>query len=224
MKKLILTCNVITFLLLIISGCRRPNNNDNFCTITGKFLQSCDNPVPVSGHSLMLAYTYNSNGKYAEIPCTTLEDGSFSFTYEKAAIMGELVIRGSRANGQGTLNYMYGIPIGKNLNIGEIYQKNNFFAIARLKPQRPTNSMDTLFYGFENGKFRSFVVGPFSENQEIDTTFVRNAQFYDFNNSSKYQKKSHSYYAWKLGENGRVNDIFALHQPCLKFNYFDIKI
>ncbi|MBU3663981.1 MAG: hypothetical protein FGM41_12405 [Bacteroidetes bacterium] len=228
MKKLILTCNVITFLLLIISGCRRPNNDDNFYTVTGKFIQSCDNPVPVAVHSLMLAFTYNSNGKYAEIPCTTLEDGSFSFTYEKEAIMGELAIRGSQINGQGTLNYMYGIPKERNIDFGNLYAGLNFSAIVMVKLSRISTPEDTIYHHqISSNKFSKINFGPFSDKQILDTVYYRAVQFYDINNFSKYINKSGGpLYAYKFSKYGGVlyTSNYSDFKICYKFNNYEIEI
>lgn len=84
MKNLImriLAIFILTSCALVLNGCRK-DNGDKF-TIKGKFLNSCDNPTPVSGHQLFLSFSYGINNRFEQIAATTQSDGSFEFAYDK---------------------------------------------------------------------------------------------------------------------------------------------
>jgi hypothetical protein len=229
MKNTVKTRSIFTIITIMIfaiflSNCRK-DNGEKF-TIRGKLLNSCDNPEPVSGHQLFLEFSYGINNKYEQIAATTNADGSFEFTYEKKNAMGEMTISGRQANGLGTLNYLFGIPIGRDLNIENLYIENNFFAIIRVNIKRITTSDDTIFYSLISGtnNFSKFLVGPFTDNQLFDTVMYHNAQFFDLAKEKYYQTKSHAYFPWKLNTTGKIKEIWAMHEPCKKYNFYDLVI
>jgi hypothetical protein len=229
MKKLINTTSIFTTLISIsfaifLNNCSK-DNEEKF-TIRGKLLNSCDKPEPVSGHQIFLGFSYGINNKYESIGAITNADGSFELTYEKKNAMGEMAISGRQGNGLGTRNYLFGIPIGRDLEVGNLYIENNFFAIIRVNTKRVTTSNDTIFYSLIAGTndFSKFLVGPFTDNQLFDTAIYHNAQFFDLDMEKNYQSKSHAYFPWKLNTTGKIKEIWALHEPCKKYNYYDLLI
>jgi hypothetical protein len=178
---------------------------------------------------VILAYNYGINSKYNEIKSTTGADGSFALTYKSDVTMGDLVIRGRRANGQGALNYLFGIPKNKTLDVGNIYQSDNFFALVKIEPKRATTSSDTIYYKrVKSFVYQQYIVGPFFNGQVIDTMSYRNTQFYDFQNKSAYHGDgSFPYvsYAYTIGKNGKEkhasNESFI---PCSSNNSYQLII
>jgi hypothetical protein len=227
-KVTILNIVIIVSSIMLLNSCQKDENEGKF-TIKGKLLNSCDKPEPVNGHQIFLEFSYGINNKYEQIAATTLADGSFELKYEKKNAMGEMTISGRQTNGSGTLNYLFGIPIGRDLDIGNLYLSNNFTAFVRINTKRNTSMSDTLYY--KRGKnfvFETSLIGPFNQNQIIDTLVFRNTQFYDIDNISAYRGDGSfpSFnYPYKIGLNSKES--FAsnnLFQPCSNQNFYNLII
>lgn len=227
MKLLIFTgCSLVASALLF-NGCKRGENDDTY-TIKGKLLYSCEKPDPVSGAELYLGYNYGINNKYEEIGTTTNSDGSFEITYKDRSNLGELVIGGKKLNGTGSLEYLFGIPRWKDLNIGNLYAADNYTVYVVIQPKRATTAKDTLFYNMSAEVFKDYIVGPFAENQVMDTLVYRYAQFFDIENKEKYRHDGAfplAAFIYKIGHNGKTqyasNESFL---PCSDNNYYRLLI
>jgi hypothetical protein len=231
MKNTVKTRSIFTIITIMIfalflSNCRK-DNGEKF-TIRGKLLNSCDNPEPVGGHQLFLEFSYGINNKYEQIAATTSADGSFEFTYEKKNAMREMTISGRQANGSGTLNYVFGIPIGRNLEVGNIYSESNFYRVITIKSIRVTSKEDTIYYGLNNrGIFTKLITGPFNQNQIIDTLNGRTPHFYDLTNYNAYSPLTNAIgYAYKLNSANTIQ--YVSENPviinCVKHTKLEIEI
>lgn len=215
---------LLIFTVILFVGCNPFNEDNKEYSIKGTLLQSCDNPTPVTGVKLILDYDCNCSSSKILQEVYTDSEGKFEFNYKTVA-GNDIVIRGTQANGGGTKNYLFGIPINKDLDIGNLYNNDNFFAIVKLEVSRPTSLNDTLFYDeYGAGNFRKSLLGPFNNGLILDTLRYRNAQFYDLDNKQYYKNISHAFYSWKIGKRGVYNSIWTLHKPCLKYNYYVLEI
>ena len=169
---------------------------------------------------------YNCDCNASKILTETFTDANGKFEFKYKSVAGnDIVISGSQPNGGGTKNYLFGIPINKDLDVGSLYSSNNFFSLVKILVSKQTSDKDTLYFDeYGAGNFRQFVVGPFTSGQVLDTITYRNAHFYDIANQRNYKHISHAFYSWKLGVKGKYNDIWSIHQPCLKYNEYLIEI
>jgi hypothetical protein len=212
-------------LFFSLCGCELINDNTEY-TIRGQLLQSCDNPTPVSGVKLILDYDCNCNSSKILQEIYTDADGKFEFKY-KSVNGNDIVIRGNQANGLGTINYLFGIPINKDLDVGNLYSSNNFFAVLKIVNKRQSTKNDTIFYDvYGSANFRRFIVGPFIENQILDTIMFRNTQFFDKVNDNRiYKNNGFASYNYKIGQKGREVYADGSHFiVCTKYNEYILEV
>lgn len=223
MKKITTIILFLVFYTITMSSCKQVNEKQEY-TIKGTLLQSCENSLPVGGIRLILDYDCDCNASKILAESFTDVNGKFEFKY--STVPGnDIIISGIQPNGGGTKNYLFGIPINKDLDIGNLYSNDNFFAIVKLNVLRSTNSFDTLFYDlFGSGNYRKTIIGPFTNGLALDTLVFRNTQFYDVNNERIYISNSSASYSYKVGANGNTNFAGGMFQTCLKYNYFTIEI
>ncbi|MDP3928060.1 MAG: hypothetical protein Q8R57_03470 [Bacteroidota bacterium] len=206
-------------LCFLIFSCK--NEDTETITIKGKLLKSCENPSPLVGHALVLTYSYNVNGKEDVIQSVTNSNGSFEFKYEKKVVMSNLALREDQTIGYGYFTYLNNIETKKNLDIGTLYNNDFLLVKIRINAQRVTSIEDTIYYDFKSNKFNKFIVGPFIENQLLDTIFGRTTMEYNKLNKHKFDIP----YSWKLGLSGKVQYVYSDSLfPCSKENYLDIKL
>jgi hypothetical protein len=113
---------ILIIYVVLFCGCERINNDKEY-TIKGQLLQSCDNPIPVSGVKLILDYDCDCNASKILTETFTDANGKFEFKY-KSVLGNDIIISGSQPNGGGTKNYLFGIPINKDLDIGNLFNPN----------------------------------------------------------------------------------------------------
>jgi hypothetical protein len=217
---------IILAFVLLFNGCV---GDDKF-TIKGKLLTSCERPEPASGYQLLLTFNYGVNSKFEQIATTTNTDGSFEFTYEKKFPHGEMFINGRQSNGLGTINYLNGIPVGRNLDIGNLYSGINSCALIKIKTIRQTSQKDTVFYNKVAGQniFKNYITGPFDDGQILDTLFYRNVQFYDLANYRSYSESSPSgaLFPFKLSNQTKIYYAKIVGSQfdiiCFKYNIYEV--
>lgn len=215
---------LLIFTVILFVGCNPFNEDNKEYSIKGTLLQSCDNPTPVTGVKLLLDYDCNCSSSKILQEVYTDSEGKFEFNYKTVA-GNDIVIRGTQANGGGTKNYLFGIPINKNLDIGNLYNNDNFFAIVKLEVSRPTSLNDTLFYDlFGAGNYRKTLIGPFTNGLILDTLNFRNTQFFDLNNINIYKNNSSATYSYRLGLKGKTIYAGGMFSACLKYNYYVLEI
>ena len=125
------------------------------------------------------------------------------------------------------------IPIKENVDVGDIYLKDNYFALLKLSVNRPTSELDTIFYDWWGYKtvgsksvkdYRRFKVGPFSDGQILDSIVFRNFMVYD---GLIFKLGNYNTHGYKIGGNGEdrhgtgeVNQFI----PCYKYNIYNLNI
>lgn len=219
-KKLIIP---FTFgLVFLFTAC--PKQQDTISeqyTITGTIVKSCNNPTPLSNFQLVLNYACGcTSAKVLQTVYTDI-NGNFSFSYSSVA-SNSLVIQGD--NGTVFIDYLAGIPINRNLNIGTIHSDSNFCSIIKINPQRQTSIMDTIYYRKYGNTYLKYMVGPYSSNQVLDSFFYFGFEFYDVNNTKIYNYMPGYEYDWKLGNSGNVNKCTLNPQPCNKLYEYIITL
>jgi hypothetical protein len=198
-------------------------------------LNSCNNPEPVAGHQLFLEYRQGFNSqKYESIGAVTDEDGIFEFVYEEKFTTNDLEIRGHKPTNAGSMSFVIGIPLGRDIHVGNTYLNTNCYSIVKINPKRPTTSNDTIYYRITSvaGRpvFSKYVAGPFAAGQIIDTITYRIPQFYDLQNYKRYtnQSPSGAYYPYRLSNSIKDNYAQLIGKPfdeiCFKYNEYEIMI
>lgn len=213
-KKLIIP---FTFgLVFLFTAC--PKQQDTISeqyTITGTIVKSCNNPTPLSNFQLVLNYACGcTSAKVLQTVYTDI-NGNFSFSYSSVA-SNSLVIQGD--NGTVFIDYLAGIPINRNLNIGTIHSDSNFFSLLKVNPQRQTTVNDTIYYQKYGNAFLRYAIGPFIAGQVIDSITYFNYEFYDLNNYRIYNYVPNINYSWKVGTTGKINSSSVTLNPCAKNN------
>lgn len=79
---------------------------------------------------------------------------------------------------------MIGIPLKENVDVGDIYLKDNHIATLQIASKRITDKQDTIYFAFSgyrgNQKFyKKNISGPFSNGQIIDSVKIRKPRVYD---------------------------------------------
>lgn len=214
---------ILIMYVVLFCGCERINKE---YTIKGQLLKSCDNLTPIENVKLILDYDCNCNASKILTETFTDANGKFEFKY-KSVLGNDIVIRGKQPNGLGTVNYLFGIPINKDLDIGTLYKDSSFFAILKIVQKRQSTYNDTIFYDvFRSANFRKFVVGPFVENQILDTIAFRTTQFFDkINDRRIYSNNGSPSYTYKIGKNGKESYADGSHfTTCTKYNEYILEL
>jgi len=186
-------------------------------TIKGKLLKSCDNSAPVVGQNLVLEKYDKDNGKTEIISsATTDENGAYSLSYSAVGKKSYVNLNVLPQSGLGS--YLENIPIDEDMDIN-IYARDNYFYIIKIKTDKPYTNQDTLFYmqsAIENG----YIVGPFTDNQVLDTIVKTNAQGWYYVENAK--PSLYINYAWKLGSEykdpAKDNVVSVYLTPCNKYD------
>lgn len=162
-------------------------------------MHSCDNPIPVVGHKLSI----RSSKSIVNPELSTDSEGRFALPYElDYRQLDHIVLRDEN------VDYLIGIPKKENIDVGDIYLKDNYFAFLQLSVNRPTSESDTVFYDWWGYKrvgsksvknYRKFKVGPFTDDQILDTIVFRDIAVYD---SIIYNIDNYPGYRYKIGEDG----------------------
>lgn len=207
--------------LLLFSECRKDRN---IYTLKGRLVTSCDDPTPLAGEELYISAT---GGNSTESFITDSE-GRFTLTYEDTWELEYIAIKGSQRNGHGSLTYLSHIPMEKNLDVGTIYFRDNYFFLGRISVQRPTSQQDTVFYDYSNlTGFKKFVTGPFQDGQVVDTFTSRAARIYDkdYPISATSPPKALPGMMYKIGSTGKT--VYTEDddpEVCTRYNYFDFVV
>jgi hypothetical protein len=197
---------------VIFFGCTKDTGEQY--TIKGKLLKSCDNPEPIVGQNLILEkYTDGGRSKYETIGTTTTdENGIFSIKYSSVGASSALNLKPQ----EGSYSYLANIPTDVNIE-ENVYTKDNFFYIIKIKTTNAYTEKDTLFYTL--GSDTQYLVGPFTDNQAIDTVVKSNRQGWSYGQS---EQKILFNYTWKLGSQyndpSRGNVVNAYLTPCKKYD------
>jgi hypothetical protein len=221
---------IIFFSFLIILGlqCRKDDmiENQQQYTVKGRLLNSCENPTPSLDNELLSLRSicaFCTIG-FELVPITVNEDGTFEFKYKHSSINKNL----------GLFSYKYydlvlGIPVNQNIDLGNVYLKNNLYAIVKTKPKRITSKADTLFYNPQDYRGNKlpieYAIGPFSENQIIDTLFFHSFQIYDSTYLDKdWWLKTNANLQYAIGKNNNVLTLSKVLKPCDQSSEFEVII
>lgn len=202
--------------LFLFSDCRREKS----WIIKGRLLESCDNPIPVSGRLL-----YISSSKSISNPVVQTDDeGRFSLPYELDYRQIEFI----KLRDENKI-YLVGIPKKENIVVGDLYSKDNFFALLKLQVNRATSVEDTIYYDYLGYRgamrnYRKFKVGPFTDGQVIDSVVFFDQDVYD---SVLYNLGNFSRYIYKIGYHGK--DLAGVGtekhlKACHKHNVYQLRI
>ncbi len=215
----ILLCSVLLF------NAKCPSDIDDKpniqYTITGKLVKSCDNPIPMINRSFDLWYNTNGGGK-SDLKATATTDslGNFKLIYTTTPHSVSSTLDIIEANGFGQKTLLANILQNTNIDIGNIYTDTNVFIVAKIKTEKTYSTNDTLFYFL--GSFsanKKFIVGPFANNQILDTIVTHQTQGSLVNSSSQ---SSNYYSRWLLGvmyfDNKGANEITTPVTQCKKYN------
>jgi hypothetical protein len=195
-------------------GCNKDSGEKY--TIKGRFTKSCDDTTPVSRFNLIL-YLENTDANEIKTiaKTTTNERGEFSLQY--------FTLPNSNSNigvstENGRVTYLLNIPKNRDFETN-IYSRDNYFYIIKIKTDKPYTNKDTLFY-LENANNKNFVLGPFYNNQVLDTVILSAPQFWSY--GANEAPTTYIGYSWKLGSEfniGVKNYIVNMNLiPCKKYN------
>jgi hypothetical protein len=232
MKKIL----ILIFSLFMITGiqCKIDTEveNQQQYTIKGKLINDCENTSPIKDF-----YLHISSIGYVTItglevgPVITQADGSFEFKYKHTKFTKNLLLNANGNAGSTYQDFMVGIPVNQNIDIGDVYMKNNMYAVIKIKTERITSSADTLFYNlndYRNNKSSiNYVVGPFIDNQLIDTLVFYSVQIYD-NTNLDYEwyrrTKYNAYLQYSVGKNDSITSLSKVLKPCDMSDQFEVII
>jgi hypothetical protein len=155
-------------------------------TISGKVIQSCDDNTPVTNLEIYLkgdqhVNEFGCNPKY--FSAITDSEGKFTFQYNLKELCKPGMTLFIACDYQNTFKSLLGdLPRNQkehNQNDPSIYKdvivyyKNTNLHVARLKSNKSYSEADTVFYDLGFGRHGEltykFTVGPFVDNQIIDT-------------------------------------------------------
>jgi hypothetical protein len=193
-------------------GCKK-NNEKREYTIKGRVVQSCFDSTPASSLNLILQYSGSgvSGAKtFVAGSATTDKDGYFTLTYEniEQTITGMYLTR-DVSFGQSPI--LWDIPVNTDLQIENIYRNIIINRIYKIKVgSKITSIYDTIMYNA--GSITKFVIGPFFDNQIVDSLLLNSLQVYGTETES-------STFTWKLGaSNPWIRDDHELHL-CKEYSY-----
>ncbi len=161
---------LVSFLL---NACKEEEDKTVY-TIKGRFIKSCDSPVPVPNRPFQLYY-YDSEKVYGKknksgVVATGVSDndGRFSIEYTiKNSMVSDDGLDIQFDAGYYISTFLSNIPHKQNIDVGDIYMDTNYFAIIKIKTSTSFDN-DTLYYNIANGDHKG-IIGPFSNEQIIDT-------------------------------------------------------
>lgn len=164
----------VTFLicsLLLFTNC----NKEKTFTIKGRLLISCDRPIPVIDHGIRI------EGKGITSPIAYTNDkGHFAITYEHSRRTEYIYLTVKGEYGVGLSQRLIGIPMRKDVEVGDVYLTDNFFSVIKLAVQRPTDLTDTIYYDHNvHLGYRKFKVGPFLDGEIIDSFTFASSRIFD---------------------------------------------
>jgi hypothetical protein len=212
MKNLFLI--VLAAIIIASFGCNK--DSDVKYTIKGKFTRSCDDTTPISRFNLIL-YLENIDAKESKTIATTTtnERGEFTFQYSTVPNSNSSI---GVSTENGRVTYLHNIPKNRNFE-ANIYAQENYFYIIKIKTDKPYTTKDTLFY-LENANNKNFILGPFYNNQVLDTVVLSAPQFWA--DGANETPTTYIGYSWKLGSEyniGAQNYIVSMNlTPCKKYN------
>lgn len=197
-----------------INSCKKDDEKKEY-TITGRIVQSCDNPTPVNNQSFKLKYLAAKAllGRpmvHEAGSCTTDKDGYFTITYvniKQDDINLELI----QDVGFGQNTVFSGIPQNTDLNVKDIYLKVPIYQIYKIKLSGiSTSKSDTLIYEI-GGQHDKNIIGPFLENQILDTIL-----FYSIHS---YKSLSQPYsFTWRFSSSKNWTRTITNATLCNKYN------
>lgn len=223
---------VIFFSFLIILGlglqCKKDGmvENQQQYTVKGRLLNSCDDQTPSIDKELL---SLRSFCVYCTIgldlgPITINDDGTFEFKYKHSSINKNLELFSNKH-----YDLVLGIPINQNIDLGNVYIKNNMYAIVKTSPRRITSAADTLFYNLKDYQRDNvpieYAIGPFAENQIIDTIFFHAFQIYDSTCLDKdWWVNTNANLQYSLGKNDSTTTLSKILKPCDQSGEFEVII
>jgi hypothetical protein len=196
---------------MTITGCKKEEKGT--FTITGRVVQNCNDPIPLTGVKVELSYSGSSskgNQVFTAGSATTDADGNFSITYENINqnIEGMYLRQISSKFSQGTICTK--IPYNRDLNMDDIYVNAQIKMIYKLNLKGKQTSIEDTIYYFLHGQQAKIKVGPFYENQQLDTDTYYPIQRYGSLLSSNV-------FNWQLGKQNPYN------ASIIEFNLCDIE-
>lgn len=183
-------------LLVLLNNCKKENENRTY-TLTGRILNSCNNPAPIVGKEFVLQYAYNtgvSKGVEEKGRITTDANGKFSITYTNIK-HDDIALNLVEENTFGQSIILGNIPQNNDLSVGDIYLNAETLLFYKMKISGvSTSTSDTLYYHI--GSREQKIAGPFHEMQVIDSLTVHPFQLYT-SNSLDTKKVTISAISWR---------------------------
>jgi hypothetical protein len=227
---------LLTFSLFILLGiqCKKDEEiiNQQQYTIKGKLLTACDSLIPVTDFNLFISSLGYWTITGLEVgPIITQVDGSFEFIYKHTKFTKSLLLSARGNTGYTYQNLILGIPVNQNIDIGNVYIKNNMYAVINIKTEKITSASDTLFYNLkdyrENIISNNYAVGPFIDNQQIDTIIFQSVQIYDnvtLDDEWLRWGKHNAYLQYSVGKNDSITTLSKVLKPCVMSDKFEVII
>ena len=184
-------------------------------TLKGRLLKSCDNPVPVEDYYL---YMVSENKRYGSHSARTSIEGNFIIQYDEGHNLGSEAFIFSSQNGP----LLEGIPTRQDLDLGDIYLTDRYFALVQIFVQRSTSVEDTIYYEYLSWLgYNKSIVGPFQDEQIIDSVQLYGIPVYD---TIKFNKKPQGGYMFKTRYNNKDTSTKGIgnFEVCRRDNVFDI--
>ena len=209
---------ILAFSFLLFTDCRRERS----WIIKGRLLESCDNPVPVVGHPLFIRSSHSIVNPIIE----TDHEGKFSLPYELDYRQVEYLELKSNLNFK---TYVIGLPKKENINVGDVYLNDNYSFVVNVFVEKLTSNNDTIYFDHNiHTGYGKFVVGPFKNNQTIDTLVIRTTKFHDLDYFSKRSDKRSMFSLGHYMYNQTklypyINEDQELKE-CMKYIYVPIKL
>jgi hypothetical protein len=204
---------------MTITGCKKEEKGT--FTITGRVVQNCNDPIPVPGVVVEVMYTGSStkgNQVFTAGSATTDAEGNFSITYDNIRQDPQNGLRLVSENGFAYRYLLYGIPKNRDLNISDVYFNTEITIIYKFKLAGRSSSVNDTFIFGPSG-WPTTLIGPFFENQIIDTIQVFNPAHVYGNTLADYP------FAWQPGRN-RLSNVhltsFSLCEKGIVESYVDI--
>lgn len=211
---------ILAFCVIMLSNCKREDTR--VYTISGKIVKSCNNPIPISNKAFELWY-YSGNKRNDIQMGSGITDlnGSFSVNYTSTPSGVNSTLSLIASNGPYVQKSLLG-NIPQNKDIYEtIYVDTNYFVKVKIRAKKTFSNADTLFY--YTGSFTAnmkYIIGPFQDNQIIDTLYFSGIQGWGNDNHETQGVKYFS--RWLLGKNyvdlNRQNETYTFIEPCKKYN------
>lgn len=206
--------------------------NQTHYTVKGKFVKSCNEPIPFDIKTITLdgfCYAFGTISTEANVKIRNInQDGTFEITYQYINSKNNLnLVTNNRIVSGGIL--LFGIPVNTNVNVGAVYIQNNHSAVIKLNAESTITELDTFYYQMEDNLTREtkydFAVGPLALGQIIDTLYYTKPQV--FNKTiidNQCYLNSNATLRYKIGLNGTVKTVNALVEPCVLSNILEIDL